>query len=299
MPKIENRDSEKNLSANEQHILIHDKSNNPFFHHYNFFINNLTLLSKLNEIFSGTFDTYVNAMIKQDGGNITPEKITFGSMEENLEELMKKLTKIPLWHFGITNEFLEFVLSSSKGTFYLKENFHRFLREMILVNLVSQLELLLENNFIYVFGSIPDLLKSKEKTMDYEELLKLGSFDSISDRIVNKEAQSIIKEEIDKINQILNKKYEIMDLSTTPDWKKFKERFYRRNLIVHHMSFVDDTYRMKTGFTGKEKLLYLDDEYLKESISLFMKYAHVIHHAFVNKFIPIMEKQYRNSQSQN
>lgn len=111
-------------------------------------------------------------------------------------------------------------------------------------------------------------------------------------RIINKESQAIIREDIDKINQIFNNRYEIIDLSNTPEWKKFKERFYRRNLIIHHMSYVDDTYRIKTGYDGNEHQLNIDDKYLAESLSLFARYAHILYHAFEDKFMPIIQKRY-------
>lgn len=291
----------KQNKTNKIPIFYSEKTNDPFFHHYNFFINNLTILSRLNEIFSGSFDTYVNTMAKQSFSKKTSnlENVTFDVNKEKIEELMKSLHKMPRSHIVLSNEFLEFMLSSYQGTFYLKESFHGFLREMILVILVSLFEQMLESNFLYVFQIIPDLLKSKEKTIDYEELLKLGSFDLIMGRIMNKEAQSITREDIEKINQILNKKYEIIDLSITSDWKNFKERFYRRNLIIHHMSMVDDNYRMKTRYTGKDDQLNTDDKYLKESLLLFANYSRIMTNAFASKYIPIILKRIKNSQTRN
>lgn len=126
-------------------ILVNDKTENPLFHHYNFFKNNLIILSKLNEIFSGTFDAYINNMAKQ---STNKKDRSSDTNEEKFKEIMRSLTNEPSWHFAITTEFLEFLLSSYKNTFYLKEKFHNFLHEMILVFLVSQLELMLENNLI-------------------------------------------------------------------------------------------------------------------------------------------------------
>ena len=47
------------------------------------------------------------------------------------------------------------------------------------------------------------------------------------------------------------------------------ERFYRRNIIIHNNGIVNEKYREKTGYKGKDEILDVSEEYLNKSLKLF------------------------------
>ena len=53
------------------------------------------------------------------------------------------------------------------------------------------------------------------------------------------------------------------------NWNEFKERFYRRNIIIHNSGKPNKLYRTKTGYDGEDERLTVSKVYLKDSIRLF------------------------------
>jgi hypothetical protein len=67
--------------------------------------------------------------------------------------------------------------------------------------------------------------------------------------------------------------------------KKFKERFYRRNILTHNSGIPNELYRKKTGSTQKERLT-VSKEYLDESIVIFENTATKLAKKLKEKFTP-------------
>ncbi len=60
--------------------------------------------------------------------------------------------------------------------------------------------------------------------------------------------------------------------------------FYRRNLIVHTEGIINDIYRAKTQYKGKDHILSTDSTYLNRGVELFDFYAKIIKQFFIRKF---------------
>jgi hypothetical protein len=75
-----------------------------------------------------------------------------------------------------------------------------------------------------------------------------------------------------------------MEIFHFEEWTKFKERFYRRNILVHNSGMVNRYYRLKTGYRGKCRQMVVSKQYLDESIDLFGKVAELIFVMFDKKF---------------
>ena len=82
-----------------------------------------------------------------------------------------------------------------------------------------------------------------------EELKKL---------MAEKEAKKIIEKDIVEINDILNKKFKIIDLSNNDDWDRFRDHYYRRHLIIHTNNVIDEKYLIKYLTKGKFNSVGLD-----------------------------------------
>lgn len=168
-------------------------------------------------------------------------------------------------------------------TFQFSTRFNRFIRDMSLVYLIAEFESFLQNVLMIAFQKKPEALTSSQKSMKFEELMKFNDINNVKQRIVEKETLSVINQDIEDVNDYFKQKFNT-DLSQfTTNWKKFKERFYRRNIIIHNSGMVNRIYRAKTGYKGKSRRLIVSRNYLKDSIKLFRNVGLNISEHFSNK----------------
>jgi hypothetical protein len=159
----------------------------------------------------------------------------------------------------------------------------KFIREMGLVFLIVEFENYLKENLNLVFTKEPNMLASSKKTITLEELVKSKDLDSVRKKLVEKEINEIINQDIVDINEYFIKKIGI-DLSEQIPWNDFKERFYRRNLIIHNSGLPNNIYREKTGYSQETKHLDISKEYLEESITLFSAVSLNLTASMMSKF---------------
>jgi hypothetical protein len=153
---------------------------------------------------------------------------------------------------------------------------------MSLVYLVAQFEQCLGTTLRIIFTNKPETMKSK-KQVPYEEIFNSRKLEDIREKIIEREISSIINQDIEDINNYLHERFSL-DLSKNKDWKKFKECFYRRNIVIHNNCYPNPVYRKKTGYSGKHERLSITKEYLTMSITLFEKYSKLIGDFFTKKF---------------
>ena len=158
-----------------------------------------------------------------------------------------------------------------------------FIRDMSLVYLVVEFESFLKELLKVTFQKKPQILASSEKTITYEELVRFNTIEDALNEIIEKEASKIVNEGIEKMNRSFNKKFK-MRLSDYVDWEKFKERFYRRNIIVHNNGVVNKTYKSKTGYTNGNIKLIVTESYLEETFDIFQDMSFLISGKFESKF---------------
>ena len=158
-----------------------------------------------------------------------------------------------------------------------------FIREMSLVYLIAEFEGFLRNVLEITFQKRPEILSSSKKSIPYEELVKFKRIDDALQQIIEKEASSIVNESIEKIDKYFENKFKAK-LSENTDWQGFKERFHRRNILVHNAGMTNSTYRLRTGFKGKDKRMYVSKKYLEKSIRLFEDLGYWVSEYFESKF---------------
>ncbi|MGD0495720.1 MAG: hypothetical protein ABSB28_06730 [Candidatus Bathyarchaeia archaeon] len=147
-------------------------------------------------------------------------------------------------------------------------NSNKFIRNMSLIYLVAKFEIFLRRILKITFQSIPEILMTSQKSVSYEELLKLEKYDDIKEHIFEKEIQYITNQDVTDIDRYMKQKLNLR-LSEYANWRKFKERFYRRNILVHNEGLPNRLYRTKTGYQGKDAQMDISSQYLQVSISMF------------------------------
>lgn len=207
--------------------------------------------------------------------------------------------KNPLIQFNTNKKFLK----NMQESINLMQGSH-LVRDMSLVYLIAVFENFLQNVLTISFRKKPETLKTCQKNLNYEELLKFNDMNAIKEGIIEKETM-IVNEDIEVIREYFKKKFSIdiskfkdedieeiqaftkrrlgIDISKAFDWHNFKERFYRRNVIIHNLGIPNKLYRQKTGYKGGNEVLKVSMEYLIESLSLFSQISMQIGIAFEEK----------------
>ncbi len=155
--------------------------------------------------------------------------------------------------------------------------------KMSIVYIVALFEDFLQKILGITFKNKPEILKTCQKSVTYEDLIEFGDFEKAKNAIIEKELL-VINEDIEEIKSYIVKKFNI-DISKFTDWNIFKERFYRRNIIVHNSGIPNSIYREKTGYKGENVALDTTQEYLRESISIFLAIPCQMKQAFETKMV--------------
>lgn len=154
------------------------------------------------------------------------------------------------------------------------------LREMILVYLIAQFETFLEFLLKTIYLIKPEALKSDKKSILYSDLLE--NVENVNQYLAEVEAKKMLKLNIDDLARKLDEFVKI-DLTKNDSWTKFREYFYRRNLIVHNNAIPDKEYNKKTNNKTIGRV-DTSDKYLKESFEIFNKFAILISSHLIKKY---------------
>lgn len=256
-----------------------------------FFKHDLQFLKYLNEELSQSVKKMIKIELKEIGKEIKKSdkevKKELKMFIDFLDELLKIL-KTDKKRLGfskkitIKNPKVEKLILKILKPFSLGEESIRFIRDMSLIYLISSFEGFLLRVFTNVISNDPRILKSKEKKITYEEILSYKNLNQIRKMIMYKEINDIINGGIDNIDSYLQKTFKL-NLSRKKDWRKFRERFYRRNVIIHNRGIVNEFYRKKTNYKGKKRKLIVSKKYMKDSIDLFDKFSKIIYNHFKSK----------------
>lgn len=151
----------------------------------------------------------------------------------------------------------------------------RFFAEMALVYLVTRLEAFLKDYFAEYLLQDPRRLRSSN-TLTYEQALSFSSMTALKRGLADREAEKLGYGSIDDVAQAMEKRFSVR-LSEFPNWTTVREMVYRRNLLVHNKGIVNDVYRSKMGYRGKEAVLKVDAEYLAASSSQLLEFFDFVH----------------------
>jgi hypothetical protein len=162
--------------------------------------------------------------------------------------------------------------------------FDVFIRDMSLVYLIAEFDSFLANILRDTFKARPEAYASTKKCLTNEELLKSDNIENIKNAVIEMEIAEALRLDIEDLGKYFEDKFKVK-INKLPKWTSFKERFYRRNIIVHNSGIINDVYRQKTGYKGCSERLIVSEEYLSESIDLFRAFGRNIMIKFHRKFI--------------
>lgn len=234
-------------------------------------------LSKKHELYQKVWDG-LDKKIKSEIENL------FLSMDEMLNYLERKFKD---GVFVPPLEFSDHALPTIAEIFFTFPPIYKFdglIREMCLVYMVTLFESFLENVLRITFEKCPECLSSP-KSITFEEVVaNLESNNGVLNAIIKKEIGEVLRYDIEEIDKYFLKKFKIKISEYVPNWSEFKEMFYRRNILLHNMGIVNEEYRIKTGYKGEEKRLYVSEDYLDKSFQLFGLMSRKILGTFFRKF---------------
>jgi len=117
-----------------------------------------------------------------------------------------------------------------------------FLPSTLLVSLVSQYDAYLGKIIRVIFYKKPEKLKGSQKEIVYEDLEEFDSLDEVKNFIVEKEIESVLRDNHKKQIEWLEKKLGIPLRKGLEIWSEFIELTERRNLFVHADGIVSRQY---------------------------------------------------------
>lgn len=158
--------------------------------------------------------------------------------------------------------------------------------KMSLIYLFSLFEAFNKDFFQTLFSYKPELMKTKDKYLDYETLLEFSDINDLHECIIQKEINKFGYLDIDQIAQMLMDKFNIILKEEFEYWKQLRENYYRRNIIVHNDGKISSTYLRKLELPDEElnKELICDNVYLSGSCRNIQTYIDFISSSIKKKF---------------
>lgn len=217
------------------------------------------------------------------------EKIQDGVLDFWASDFRSK-TKVNRRTFGTSSTKAANLFMKLVTTVVHPHQFNDLIRNMSLVYLISVFENFMERVLEIAFWKQPLALIPTQKTVSAVELIESKDLQSAKGKLIVKAIDSIMHGDIEEMDHQFLQKWKIR-LSGFKHWKEFRERFYRRNLIVHTAGRVDSAYKSKTGYKGKAKVLTVSERYLLKSIVIFEDMGLSLVEAFHHKFIGSRSRQ--------
>jgi len=248
-----------------------------FHTHYFSFTDSINFLDFLNKTAPKLYNMYFDDLHNQINKKVVNLKEKEKKEFDNTTKYLKKKKGAMK---NIKSKNVQNLFGMIEDIHIHMQKMNSVLLEMSLMYLISEFEELLKKQLDLIFKKYPKMLSGK--TLTYESIIGKKEKD-IQKEVIEKQLQDIISEDIEKINQFLigNTK---LDLSKYKHWKKFCERFYRRNIITHNNGYPDKKYFQKTGRKKSSKKLIITTDYFNKSLTIFEQISHYITDYFEEKY---------------
>ena len=168
-----------------------------------------------------------------------------------------------------------------------------FLAEMTLSYLASHLEAFLKDYVLAILVRNPALIKSNS-TLTYEDVCAFSTIKELRRELAERQIDALGRGSIDDAAQYFEKKFSV-SFSDFPKWPEFRECIYRRNLIVHNRGKINQIYRLKIGYAGRDTMLSTDMGYVTSAALIFSDFMQFIHDTTGRKFAKKLAKKPNNS----
>ncbi|OFX16470.1 MAG: hypothetical protein A2033_05255 [Bacteroidetes bacterium GWA2_31_9] len=162
--------------------------------------------------------------------------------------------------------------------FLLNQQF--FLRELILIRMISALEVYLIENIKFIAANNVFIFKTNDQiSFTTAELMSYDSITEIFEKIITKDCRKLSSGGFKKITSYYYSKLKL-NISSIPPGQNIMDEYHdRRHLFVHRLGKTDEYYRnkynlQKAGISINETYLltaFKDLKYFAESINKFTK----------------------------
>ena len=158
--------------------------------------------------------------------------------------------------------------------------------KMGIIYFFSLFEAFNKDFFQTLFKFKPELMKTKDKHLNYEALLKFSDINELYECIIQEEINSLGYLDIDQIAEILMVKFKINLKEEFEYWKQLRENYYRRNIIVHNDGKISEIYlrKMSLGSDQLNEELSCDIDYLWKCHNDIQSYIDFIDDSIRKKF---------------
>lgn len=117
--------------------------------------------------------------------------------------------------------------------------------KMIITYYFTLFEEFLKTLVFYMYKSRPNMLKNKEKKFSSEIIMKFNSMDDFIESLIDQKVKRVGYNNIDQNCELFLKKFKIDIKKDFPRWEELREKYYRRNLIVHNQGEITEDYKKK------------------------------------------------------
>ena len=148
----------------------------------------------------------------------------------------------------------------------------QILNDSTIIMLLVRYEEAISGLLKYLINKYPVAYLS-EKTITYAEFISMSSdITDIKERFIEKEVEDIMRQPLSDWYEIFRAKHKAQFDVKSEEFIKFKEIYYRRNLVVHNQSIVNEIYLSNVDTELKKgDELNIDKSYLKEAFKLTEK----------------------------
>lgn len=159
------------------------------------------------------------------------------------------------------------------GQFVLNQQY--FLRELILVRLISALEVYLIDNIKYIAANNIFIFKTEEIiSFTVSEIISFNNIAEIYEKLITRDCRKLSSGGYKKIIAYYNSKFKQNLSSIYPGLKVMEEYHDRRHLFVHRLGKTDEYYRKKYNLVRAG--LSIDEKYLLKAFDDIKLYTQEI-----------------------
>ncbi|MFA5316120.1 MAG: hypothetical protein WC369_01695 [Dehalococcoidales bacterium] len=173
----------------------------------------------------------VNKILKQAYGIIKVAKDK-GNRLESKRKIIEELSDEQIHQIKEIFAILP-LLTTSQGELLYRSSF---------VMLLSYFDFLISDLIRYYYRKYPEFLSSKALPFTLKELIDLGSVNDAKEYIINREADSLLYESLDRQKNFFKDILKVDLKHQIVNWGRLNEAVERRNIIVHNNCKINRRY---------------------------------------------------------
>ncbi|WP_313002337.1 hypothetical protein [Chryseobacterium gleum] len=169
----------------------------------------------------------------------------------------------------------------------LQTKYPNKLKQLLLINLVTSLEVYLTDVILEVFNRDIKPFKVDENiNFQRNYLLNLGSIDVLKENIIKKDFRNLTSGGLTQIVKYYKKIFDIDIKSLGIDFNEIEEIHTRRHIYVHRNGLADDEYCSKYPSPSIKVNTYInsDNQYVINAFNKILNFGGLINKQLLNKF---------------